>query len=134
MTPKNPEPGDYVSLKIFSYSMDLNSSNITYILNGEYKKGGTGVKNFDFKIPNNNNNLINLNITARDFNGKMEKETITIKPVSVDLVYEVVNPYRPLFYKGKSVALSHSKVKFFAFPNFKNSRGRFYDKKTLIYK
>ena len=132
MNPRNPAPGDYVFLNIYSYSTNLDSSNISYIINGELKQGGTGQKNFNFKVPKNNRAL-KLQIIAKDFNGKINKKEIIIKPVSVDLIYEVVNPYRPAFYKGKSIATSHAEVKVFAFPNFINAQGKKLDPKSLIY-
>ncbi|HIP34220.1 MAG TPA: hypothetical protein EYG89_05830 [Bacteroidia bacterium] len=132
MNPRNPAPGDYVFLNIYSYSTNLDSSNISYIINGELKQGGTGQKNFNFKVPKNNRAL-KLQIIAKDFNGKINKKEIIIKPVSVDLIYEVVNPYRPAFYKGKSIATSHAEVKVFAFPNFINTQGKKLDPKSLIY-
>ncbi len=132
MIPERPEPGDLVFLDIFSYSIDLDSSNILFILNGELKEAGTGKKEFNFQIPDNKKEL-KVKIIAKDFNGKIEQREIVIKPASVDLIYEVVNPYRPVFYKGKSTALSHSKVKFFAFPNFFSYGEKRLDSNSLIY-
>lgn len=132
MNPRNPSQGDYVSLKIYSYSTDLDGSNISYVLNGNLIASGLGKKNIVFQVPKSNKEL-KLEIVSLDFKGKVDKRNIVIKPVSVDLIYEVVNPYRPVFYKGKSVATSQSEVKFFAFPDFINSNGRALDPKSLIY-
>jgi len=133
MMPKIPEPGDYVTLSIQSYSLDLNTSNISYYINGKFYSSGTGEKTLFFQMPKGSYNPIKIDIIAEGFNGGAERKNITIQPASVDLIYEVQNPYRPLFYQGKSVAVSQAKIKFFAFPNFYTKDGKLIDKKTITY-
>ena len=130
--PSNPAPGDYVFLEIYSNSFDLFRSNISYIVNGKLKNGGTGMVNFTYKLPEKNQ-LVKIKIIIKQLNGKLYKKEININLTSVDLIYEVDNPYRPPFYKGKSHIISYSKINFFAFPNFLNSKKRKLDPKTLIY-
>jgi hypothetical protein len=132
MTPRNPNPGDYILLEIYSYSIDLDSSNISYIVNDKLVNAGTGLKTFSYKIPKSSKPF-KINIIAKDFYDKVVKKEIVIQPASVDLIYEVVDPYRPIFYKGKSTILSNSKVKFFAFPDFFTPNGGKLSPDTLIY-
>jgi hypothetical protein len=132
LVPKNPEPGDFVNLYINSYSSNLDASNISYYVNGKFMNGGTGEKELFFKMPDSYK-PVKIKVFSEEFNGKSDSKEIIIRPASVDLVYEVVDPFRPLFYKGKSAAVSQSKLKFFAFPNFYSKSGKLIDKKTIIY-
>ena len=130
--PEYPAPGDFVELRIYSYSFDLDGSKISYFLNKKYYDSGMGKKKIIFQLPYSYSEF-KINIVAEPFSGPYEKKEIIIRPANLDLIYEVQDSYKPLFYKGKSYAVSHSKVKFFAFPDFYTKDGRLIDKKTLIY-
>ncbi len=131
--PSHPAPGDFVQISINSYSSDLDSSGISYYINDKLYRYGMGLKKILFKIPKNDYKAIKINVVTEPMTGVGEEAETYIKPASLDLVYEVQNPYRPLFYRGKSVPLSHSRVKFFAFPNFYTDDGKKIDPKTIVY-
>jgi hypothetical protein len=98
------------------------------------KKVVWGKKNLFFKVPDNVVDVMNIKIAVDEFSGKKIEKNIQLNIAGVDLQYEVMNAFRPPFYLGKSLAISNSSLKFYAFPTFRMSNGAILPPETLIYK
>lgn len=131
MIPANPGPNEKVSVKISSYSIDLNSSAITWSVNGSVAKNATGDKNFMFTT-SSFGQTTKLSITARTSDGEIITKNISINPSSVDLVWESEGLVPP-FFKGKALFSHQNQITFIAIPHIYGPGGEIPAKK-LIYK
>lgn len=129
--PSIPKPGEAVSVKIVSYSTDLNKALITWTLDGKVIFTQIGATKLDFQAPASGKTS-NLVITIRKETGGTLSKTITISPADVDLFFEAQTYAHP-FYKGKKMYTSESIINFIAVPNFVNSNGTKISDSNLVY-
>lgn len=129
--PSIPKPGETVSIKIVSYSTDLNKALITWTLDGRSLYSQIGATKLDFQAPQSGKTS-NLVITIRKESGGTISKTITISPADVDLFYEAQTYAHP-FYKGKKMYTSESLINFIAVPNFVNPNGTKIPDSNLVY-
>ena len=130
-SPANPGPNTPVTIKIASYSFDINSAQITWTVNGKVVKDGIG----ETTITTNtgaSNAPTNITINIKPLNGSSFSKTITLKPVSVDILLEGYS-YTPPFYKGLSLYTNQNTVLLVAMPNITNSSGNLLNAGNLIY-
>lgn len=127
-------PGQYkiVNITLESYSIDINSSMITWRVNGAQKSAGRGQKTFNFTT-GSYTETTTVNIIIESVNGEVINKTLRIKPTDVDLVWESEG-YTPPFYRGKSDFTYQNKVTFIATPHITNSSGVEISPKNLVYK
>lgn len=131
LTPTVPGPNQEVRVKIESYSTDLNSADILWVLNGKVVGDTKGQKDFTFKTgPLGSETKLNISVRGAGV-GVVDKEII-IRPSRVDLVVESFG-YTPPLYKGRSLYTKGSTIKVSAIPFLLDRRGKQYDKKDLVY-
>ncbi len=100
--PLNPEPGESVSLKAISYGADLNQAQITWNYNGKLIASGTGVTTASVVAPvSGSTGVVSVIVKAVGFDDTISN--ITMRPGSVDLLWEASDAYTPPFYKGKAL-------------------------------
>ncbi len=115
--PENPEPYQDVTIKISSYATDLNKAKIDWQNNSKLILSGIGKTSYSFKALGPNSALIfNIAITPEGSINKINKQ-VAIKPSEIDLLWEAVDGYTPLFYKGKSFVSAEGIVKVVGIPN-----------------
>jgi len=131
MTPENPGPNQTVGVSIVSYGTDVNAATITWKINGKTIQSGKGLKNFSFTT-GNVNVTTTLNIVVATAEGQTINKTISIKPSSVDLIWQT-NSYTPPFYKGKPLYSYQNQITFIAVPHITGSNGTEIGAKNLIY-
>jgi hypothetical protein len=130
LIPTNPKPNELISASITSYSTDINSAKITWSLNGKIQKSGMGEKSFIFNSGDVGTTNI-LYISAKTKEGEVIERSLTIAPVSVDLIWQS-DSFVPPFYKGKALYSHQNKITFIALPHiFEN--GKEVSPKNLIY-
>lgn len=130
--PELPSANQDVSVRIESYSFDLNSSEIIWALNGVIKDKGVGKKDFDFKTGAiGTPSLIKILIKTKD--GKNIEKSLLIRPAGVDIIWQA-NSFVPPFYKGKALYSYQSRITVVALPEFTNSTGVKINPENLIYK
>lgn len=130
--PAFPSANENVSVRIESFSFDLNSSEIIWALDGIIKDKGFGKKNFSFKTGAVGSvSLIKAIIKTKE--GKTIEKTLVVRPAGVDLVWEA-SSYVPPFYKGKALYSYQSLVTVIALPNIINSNGARINPDNLVYK
>lgn len=127
----NPIPGQTVTITAQSYISDLNSSAITWTLNGSLYQKGTGVISIQVKAPASGKQL-NVSITALTSEGRQLNDSVIVKSGSVDLLIES-GGYVPPFFQGKIPLAYQNDYRVIAIPHLANSSGAEYDPKTLVY-
>lgn len=131
MFPEYPGPNEEIGVILTSYAIDINSSTITWAVNGKTIKSGKGEKTFSFTT-GDMNTTTTLRITVKTVDGQVINNSFTIRPASVDLIWQSEG-YVPPFYKGKSLFSHQNKITFIAIPHI-ISNGVEISPKNLIYK
>lgn len=126
VSPQYPSVGERVFFTAKSVARDLNTTQITWSLDGRVAKQGIGEKNFDFTV-GKLGSVYSLTVSA----GGLSKN-IVIRPTEVDLIWET-DSYTPPFYKGKALRPFQGNVRFVAIPHFVSSGGVALDAKKLVY-
>lgn len=127
--PQTPGPNQPVTVSIQSYTMNLNSSKITWYENKEAMKEGIGETKFDTQTKGAGEPVtVDVVIVTQD--GARYTRQIILTPVEVDILWEA-NTYVPPFYKGKALPTYKSIVKVSAIPRFNSLTS---DPKDYYYK
>lgn len=127
-----PKPGEQISVKLTSYSADLDRAKIFYSVNGKVISSGAGLKNFSFRM-----GALGVPITLgvvvdSPAIGRFEKN-ITINPADVDILWQATDSYTPPFYKGKALPARMSKIRAVAIPDMKTPSGARVKGDTVVY-
>lgn len=131
INPEFPGPETATTVRVISYSTDLDTANIVWILNGKLTKSGTGEKIFSFKT-GGVGIVSNIDVTVSPLSGPVLKKTISIVPSNINFLWEAQTYTHP-FYEGKAGYSYGSSVKVTALPEF--SQGDVLARsKNLIYK
>lgn len=112
--PEIPGPNDEVTLRLTSYSFNLNNYFIAWFENGEQRAAGFGVREYQFTT-GNTGSVTNITAAVEVGNQVFRKE-LRFSPSLVDLLWEVTDAYTPPFYKGKALPLPQSTLKITAIP------------------
>jgi len=126
LTPELPRPGQNVSARVESLSIDLNRATISWTVNGKSVSRAVGQKEITFTA-GGVGSVTTVKVTAI-LGNITASESITIRPADVDLVWEA-KTFTPPFYKGKALYPAQGDVVITALPNF--SQG--VNPKNLIY-
>ncbi len=130
--PEFPGENQDISVRIESFSFDLNSSEIIWVLDGVVKDKGVGKKDFYFKTGGiGTASLIKILIKTKE--GKSIEKSMVVNPAGVDIVWQA-DSYVPPFYKGKALYSYQSRITIIALPDVANSEGLKINPSNLIYK
>lgn len=115
--PEDPKPYDDVTIKLESYSTDLNKAMIEWRNDKNVLLKGYGKTSYSMTSggPDSVYGLI-ITIVPSESSTSITKK-ISINPSEVSLVWESVDGYVPPFYKGKSFVTPESLIKVIAIPN-----------------
>ncbi len=128
----NPIPGQNVTITATSYSADLDTSQISWIVNGKLFQSGIGMKKLDVKAPPLGKEL-SIDVNAVTSSGRKMISNIVVGSGSVDLIIES-DGYVPPLFLGKIAPVVQNKVTVIAMPHIADSSGKEYDPKDLVYK
>ncbi len=129
--PENPEPYQDISIKLTSYSIDLNKAKIEWQNAGKIILSGIGKTSYSFKALGPNSAVIlTVNITPFGSYTKVTKQ-IVVKVSEIDVLWESVDGYTPPFYKGKSFVSPEGLIKVVAIPNTSTIKS---GKGNIVYK
>ncbi|MEI6843279.1 MAG: hypothetical protein WCK48_02120 [bacterium] len=131
ISPENPKPSSIVTVTLSSYDTDLNSSNITWKINGLTKVSSRGLKTYSFAL-GDSGTVTNLDVIIETSGGDVVEKSYTLKPSSVDLLWEAQG-YTPQFYRGKTLFSHQDIIKFIALPHITGSNGQEIPASNLIY-
>jgi hypothetical protein len=129
-SPQYPKPGQTVVFTVESYKLDLNRATISWLIDGQVVKSGTGLTRFETSAGKTNEPTTVSVAIQSDESSPIEK-SITLNPAQVDVVWEA-NSYTPPFYKGKALYPFQGDIKVIALPNF-TQNGVLVNPKNLIY-
>lgn len=127
----NPAPGQAITVRAESYSIDLNSSTLTWKVNGVVVEKGTGITTYETQAPALGKKTT-VAVSAVASNGTAVSGSVSIGSGGVDLIMEH-DGYVPAFFKGKFPLSYQNSVTVIAIPHLANSSGAEYDPKTLVY-
>lgn len=131
ITPHIPGAHEKVSVKLTSFSIDLNRSEISWYINDVLQKQNMGEKVFEF-ITNNLGDVSKIDIIIKSSAGERISRTITVLPTEVDII-SVAHAYTPPFFKGKALVASKGLLKFIAIPHIVTNKGVRLNPENLIY-
>ncbi|MAG12504.1 hypothetical protein CL630_01700 [bacterium] len=131
ISPATPMAHQEVKVSIESFTFDLRTAQVTWILNGRVSQRGEGIKVFTFKTGNlGTESSVQVIVVTSD--GQELERSFEIRPAEVDLIWESI-AYTPPFYKGKALAASKNKIKITAIPHFILASKRRIDPDNLTY-
>ena len=127
----NPYPGQEVTVSLKSYSIDIDSSTVSWSLNGKQVQSGIGLKTVKVTAPDLGKSLV-VSITAKPASGAALSDSIIIAASTIDMIVEHDGYVHPLFI-GKISPRYQNIVKIVAIPHLGMPSGAEYDPKTLVY-
>jgi len=128
----SPTPGQNVNITARSYSVDINSANITWNVDGKMAQKGVGLTTLTVKAPSLGKKMT-ISVSATTPDGNIVSETLILTSGTVDMIIET-NGYKPAMFMGKLPVVYQNIVKIVAIPHLANSSGTEYDPTTLLYK
>jgi hypothetical protein len=122
INPEYPKANEAVKASLSTFTTDLDTAKISWILNGTLALEGIGKKDFSFSI---GNNALQTNLEAKveTVNGLIINKKTTISTSNIDLIWEAIDTYVPPFYKGKALSPIGGSIKIVAMPGTKNVSG-----------
>jgi len=114
MSPDSPRAGDSVTLTVNSDTIDLNSSKITWYVDGSLAKN-TSSKSLIIKMKSDGQTTT-VRAVAETQDGIVKEVSQNISPSAIDLVIEPLSYTMP-FYKGKPYFAPQGTVKIVAIPD-----------------
>ncbi len=121
MNPKFPEPFSTVSLRLLSNTVDLNRYQINWTINNETKNSGIGARDQQVTI-GGYNSVVNILVTINLGLNSVQKQ-LTISPQDSTLLWEAIDSYVPVFYKGKKMPGRESYIRITGIPDFQQTTG-----------
>lgn len=112
--PKFPKPGETVKLTLEAFGIDLNTSSISWSINGKSSLSGKGQKSVSF-VAGKSGQATNVEVKIAPTNSKGITRAFTVSPQTVDIIWEA-RTYTPPFYRGKALYSPQENVKFVAMP------------------
>lgn len=112
--PRIPTPGEDVSLRVESFSLDLNRLNIIWEIDGVVQSQGKGLLSKNITAPLAGQRTT-IKATVFKENGEELSSSVVLAPANVDLMYES-DTYTPPLYKGRAMFSHQSIVKVLAVP------------------
>ena len=100
--PLDPQAGSTVTIKATSYGVDLTQANLVWSYNNKIIGSGIGKTSITITAPASGAvGTITLTVSGAGFDATTS--TLTLRPGSVDVLWEAVDAYTPPFYKGKAL-------------------------------
>lgn len=116
LSPENPGPNEEVLIALESYSIDLDTSTISWRSGNSTLLSGYGAKKLTTRLGSTAaNKSISYTIVSGD--GTTITGAVSLSPRSMDLTYESIESYVPPFYEGRSLPGEGSSVRVVATPN-----------------
>ena len=114
--PLNPEPGDQVTVTVQSFSADITQANIVWVYNGKTIASNVGQTQIIVTAPAaGDSGTLTVTVSGSDFD--TASSTITLRPASVDLLWEGADSYTPPFYKGRALPSTGGVIRVTAVPS-----------------
>lgn len=116
MSPSIPKPNEGVSVRVDSYSTNLNGAYIVWKINDQKVLEGLGEVTLLFTAPPAGESLTIVMEASKADGGTVEKK-ITVAPADLDLTYEAETYAHP-FFQGRPTFTNSSRIRVAAVPKF----------------
>src|SRR3989338_993377 len=104
-SPEAPGAFEETTLSLVSYSFNLDTSQISWTLDGKAALSGSGKKSFTFTTKNvGSTSTIDIKVTPAG--GEALNQRVVVRPANVDLLWQATDSYVPPFYRGKAMSSS----------------------------
>jgi hypothetical protein len=114
ITPSTPGPNQRATARLESSTINLDSSNITWSVNGKVIQSGRGLKSINFNTGDiGSESRVSASI---DTGGGIFNQISIIEIGSIDLMWQGI-VYTPPFYKGRALWSNQSGVRLLAVPH-----------------
>jgi hypothetical protein len=132
VTPENPGPNQSVTISLQSFTIDLDTAEIEWSIDGKGLVRGIGYKRYTFTTKSlGAETRVTATITPT---GQFPRtKTVIITPMSVDILWQATDSTVPPFYRGKALATSESTVKFVAIPQVQSVNGALIGTNQFLY-
>lgn len=132
VTPESPKPGETVTLRLSAFGgLDVDSSDINWIVNGKSVLKGRGEKLFSTTV-GGDGKLTTIELHIQPQYGEEVVRTFKFNPSEVDVLWQA-NTYTPPFYKGKAFYTPEADVEFVAMPNITKPNGSKIQPSNAVY-
>jgi len=129
--PQTASPNSNVQAVLESTSVNLDTSNIAWLLNGKNIKSGLGIKEINFTTgPVGSQTTLEAIISN---SGNNISKKITIASSDIDILWRGKG-FIPPFYKGRTLWGAQTSITLMALPHVFNSNGKEISNNNLIYK
>jgi hypothetical protein len=130
--PPNPGPNEMVTIYLKSFSFNINTADIEWSVDGKKISGGVGATSFKTTTKGLGGSTIITAVIIPTSSIPITK-TISITPMSVDLLWQATDSIVPPFYRGKAMPTSESKLKIVALPQIVSLAGSLISPENLMY-
>lgn len=132
ISPENPRPGESVTITASAYGgVDMNTSNINWLVDGVSTLRGVGKKSFTFTAASGKRTTVDLRIQPQY--GPTIARTFKFNPSAVDILWQA-DTYTPPFYKGKALYTPQADVQFVSMPDITRRNGSKLQPNNSVYK
>ncbi len=128
---ESPVPGQKITITAESYVSNLNSSNISWTINGAAYQKGVGLVSITVQAPALGKKMT-IGITAVTPAGKTMINSATVTSGNVDLILES-GGYAPPMFMGKIPLTYQNSYRIISMPHLADATGKEYDPRTLVY-
>ncbi len=132
VSPTNPGPNEPVTITLSSYIINIESADIEWSLDGRSKGGGIGSNTFSLTTKNIGVSSTVTVVVTPVGNAPITK-TVTITPMSVDILWQATDSVVPPLYRGKAMPTSEGSVKFVAIPQIQSTAGSLLPSNSFLY-
>jgi hypothetical protein len=115
--PTNPKPLAPVQLEIKSYGIDLAQATLEWRYDNKVIERGVGRTRITITAPAAGLTGT-VSATVSGIGYAPTSSSITLRPGSVDLLWEAVDSYTPPFYKGKALPATNATLRVMAVPTY----------------
>jgi len=117
MDPENPAPYESLKLTVKSYSFNVDTTKMTWYVNGKLFTSGIGEKTISINTRGvGESTPVLVKIETSD--GGVLELKLQVTPQNVDLIWESLEAYTPPFYEGKALPGEGSIIRATAIPSF----------------
>lgn len=127
----NPAPGQTVTITAQSFSSNINSAKVTWVVNGKTVKSDIGLTKLDVIAPELGQRKTIL-VTIVTSEGQTISKSIDLVSGSIDMIVET-NGYKPPLYSGKLSPVYQNEVKIIAIPHIALNTKEELDASKLVY-
>ena len=130
--PKSPAPYEQTTISLQSFSEDLTGDLIEWKIDGKTAGSAIGKTSIFLSAKGPGMDTAVTAVVTTAGKDKITK-TLTVSPISVDVLWQATDSVVPPMYKGKAMPSSEASVKFVAIPSVKDPAGNLINPSNFIY-